>query len=246
MRFPRQLSLLALLVLPFLLPSCGNRGGSTTSSGNPTGPFDSRGNYREEWADKPSMWGKSRRSTPAISDTDTPTIAANEQPPDSAVPLVPGSSPTLSTYKPSSSKPSRNEVEVSSRATAKERAALAAKSKSKSSSSSRETASTSKSKSKTSSDKSTASSSKTKGKSSSTTASTSKTKGKETASTSSKSKSTTSSTKSKTASSRYTVKKGDSLSSIASRNKTSVAALQRANGIKGSTIQPGKTLVIPK
>ena len=45
---------------------------------------------------------------------------------------------------------------------------------------------------------------------------------------------------------RYTIKKGDTLSGIASRNGTSVAALQRANGIKGSLIQPGKSLVIPK
>ncbi|MFD0896067.1 LysM peptidoglycan-binding domain-containing protein [Luteolibacter ambystomatis] len=243
MRFPRQFSLFALLVLPFLLPSCGNRGDTASHPGSPTGPFDSRGNYREEWADKPSMWGRSKPSSPAVSDADTPTIAANEQPPDSAVPLVAGSSASAGSYNKPSSRPSRNEVEVSSRAKAREREALAAKSKSKNSSSgSRTTASTTKSKSKTP-EKSTASSSKTKSK---TTASSSKTtKGKETASTS-KSKSSTSSTKPKAASSRYTVKKGDSLSSIASRNKTSVSALQKANGIKGTTIQPGKTLTIPK
>ncbi|MGC4014217.1 MAG: LysM peptidoglycan-binding domain-containing protein [Luteolibacter sp.] len=243
MRFSRQLSLLTLLVLPFLLPSCGNHGGAGggTVSGNPTGPYDKNGNYVEAWADKPSLWGKSRRSTPANSDTDTPTIAANEQPPDSAVPLVAGGSTTVGNYKPSQ-KPSRNEVEVSSRSKVREREASATKS-----SSSRETAS-SKTKSKTP-DKSTASSSKTKSKTTekSSTASSSKSKGKETASsTKSKSSSSGSASKPKTTSSRYTVKKGDSLSSIASRNKTSVSALQRANGIKGTTIQPGKTLVIPK
>lgn len=45
---------------------------------------------------------------------------------------------------------------------------------------------------------------------------------------------------------RYTVKKGDSLSVIASRNGTSVSALRRANGISGSLIRPGQSLVIPK
>jgi outer membrane biosynthesis protein TonB len=45
---------------------------------------------------------------------------------------------------------------------------------------------------------------------------------------------------------RYTVKKGDSLYVIARRNGTTVAALQRANGISGSLIHPGQRLVIPK
>lgn len=45
---------------------------------------------------------------------------------------------------------------------------------------------------------------------------------------------------------RYTVKQGDSLYVIARRNGTTVAALQRANGISGSLIHPGQRLVIPK
>jgi len=45
---------------------------------------------------------------------------------------------------------------------------------------------------------------------------------------------------------RVVVKKGDTLSAIASRNGTSVGALQRANGISGSVIRPGQSLVIPK
>jgi LysM repeat protein len=45
---------------------------------------------------------------------------------------------------------------------------------------------------------------------------------------------------------RYVVKKGDSLSVIASRNNTSVSALQKANGLSGTLIQPGKSLVIPR
>ena len=55
------------------------------------------------------------------------------------------------------------------------------------------------------------------------------------------------STKPKSSSpSRYVVKQGDSLSLIAARNKTSVSALQRANGISGTLIHPGKSLVIPR
>ncbi len=44
----------------------------------------------------------------------------------------------------------------------------------------------------------------------------------------------------------YTVKSGDSLERIAKRNGTTVKALQRANGIKGSSIRPGQKLTIPK
>lgn len=44
----------------------------------------------------------------------------------------------------------------------------------------------------------------------------------------------------------YTVKSGDSLERIARRNGTTVKALQRANGIKGSAIRPGQKLTIPK
>lgn len=45
---------------------------------------------------------------------------------------------------------------------------------------------------------------------------------------------------------RYLVKKGDTLSAIASRNGSSVSAIQRANGISGWMIRPGQALTIPK
>lgn len=45
---------------------------------------------------------------------------------------------------------------------------------------------------------------------------------------------------------RYVVKSGDSLSRIASRYGSSVSAIQKANGISGSLIRPGQSLVIPK
>ncbi|MFU8894557.1 MAG: LysM peptidoglycan-binding domain-containing protein [Luteolibacter sp.] len=44
---------------------------------------------------------------------------------------------------------------------------------------------------------------------------------------------------------RYTVKRGDTLSGIASRHRTTVAALRRANGISGDLIRPGQVLRIP-
>ena len=52
--------------------------------------------------------------------------------------------------------------------------------------------------------------------------------------------------KPKPKSSRYVVKSGDSLSTIAARNGSSVSAIQRANGIKGTLIRPGQSLVVPK
>lgn len=52
--------------------------------------------------------------------------------------------------------------------------------------------------------------------------------------------------KAKPAAARYVVKKGDSLSAIASRNRTTVAALKSANGISGTLIRPGQALSIPK
>ncbi len=45
---------------------------------------------------------------------------------------------------------------------------------------------------------------------------------------------------------RYTVKKGDTLSGIASKTGASVSAIKSENGISGSLIHPGQTLTIPK
>jgi LysM repeat protein len=44
----------------------------------------------------------------------------------------------------------------------------------------------------------------------------------------------------------YTVKKGDTLYEISKRFGTPVAAIQKANGLKGSNIGIGKKLVIPR
>jgi nucleoid-associated protein YgaU len=45
---------------------------------------------------------------------------------------------------------------------------------------------------------------------------------------------------------RYTVKKGDTLYELSKRYGTPVAAIQKANGLKGSNIQIGQKLVIPR
>lgn len=45
---------------------------------------------------------------------------------------------------------------------------------------------------------------------------------------------------------RHTVRKGDTLSGLASKYGTSVSAIQKANGISGTMIRDGKSLVIPR
>ncbi|MBE7493426.1 MAG: LysM peptidoglycan-binding domain-containing protein [Verrucomicrobiaceae bacterium] len=62
-----------------------------------------------------------------------------------------------------------------------------------------------------------------------------------------KKKSTSSKSKSKSSKGgSYTIKPGDSLSTIAARNGTTVAKLKAANGLKSDLIRAGKTLKIPK
>lgn len=67
----------------------------------------------------------------------------------------------------------------------------------------------------------------------------------------SKSKSKVASSKSKSSSKSskggsYTIKSGDSLSTIAARNGTTVSKLKAANGLKNDMIRAGKTLKIPR
>ncbi|MFL5579923.1 MAG: LysM peptidoglycan-binding domain-containing protein, partial [Gemmatimonadaceae bacterium] len=44
---------------------------------------------------------------------------------------------------------------------------------------------------------------------------------------------------------RYTVRRGDSLWSIARRHGTTVARLKAVNGLRSSTVRPGRRLVVP-
>ncbi len=157
-----RLSIFSTLML-LLLPSCGDPPPPLTQSniGPGIGPFDSRGNYREDWADDPRKW---RRPSSQL--------ASNDRPPPNANPLPP-SSAGISRPTPSASTrpPSRPVASSTARPATRPPARP---------------------------------------------------------------------------STRYhTIRRGDSLSAIASRYGTSVAALRRANNISGNLIHPGKRLVIP-
>lgn len=179
-------TIIALGLAALSVIGCGSSGLSENTN-NPgahpqgMGPFDSRGNYVEDWADNPSKWKRSskpdRTPEPEIQVDDPPMIAQSEQPPPSSVPL--SSSPSRVASSSSSSV-----TKTTSTSTAKPKPKpVVAKAKPKAKA---------------------------------------------------------------PAATRYTVKKGDTLSKIASRNKTTVTAIQRANGLSGSLIQIGKVLVIPK
>lgn len=175
----RSLGLIALVIA---LPGCGVGGSGNLFANHPsgTGPFDSRGNYIEDWADSPANWSRPSAvavrapRTPAVKPaeaTDLPVVARHEQPPMNAVPIVASAPPPP---RPAAPRPTP---------------AAAPKPKPKPA---------------------------------------------------------VVSAPKPPAQVRYTIKKGDNLSSIAARHKTTVAALQRANNIKGSLIHPGKVLVIPR
>jgi LysM repeat protein len=168
--------LLSFCAAMLMLGGCANQNKVAENDPFGTGPFDSQGNYREDWADDPTKWRRpgSRKTTPP---EDVPVIAANEKPPANASPLPPARS-TSSSPKPTP-KPSTTVARTESKPKPKP---VAAKPK----------------------------------------------------------------PKPKPQPTRYVVKKGDSLYTIAMRNKTSVSALQRANGISGTLIHPGQRLTIPK
>ena len=195
------LSLVSAFAL--VLTGCGNSGSGSSGPQASTGPFDNRGNYVEEWADNPSKWKTTGRgpSPHELKTDDLPQIAANDQPPQNAVPLVSAarvSRPEPVTSRVIASRPavaSTREVVVKSGrpATQSESAVVKAKPKSK--------------------------------------PNTPVAKVKP---------------KPKPKATRYVVKKGDSLSTIASRNGTTVSAIKSANSISGTLIRPGQTLSLPK
>jgi LysM repeat protein len=171
-----------------VIASCANKDEFASNDLYGTGPFDSQGNYREDWADDPTKWRRPGSRQKARQEA--PFYASNDRPPANVSPLPPArpsqpastSRPAASTSKPAQSTQAARPTQPA-RPTA---TAAAAKPKPK--------------------------------------------------------------PKPKPAPqpTRYTVKKGDSLYVIAKRHNTTVAALQRANGISGSLIQPGQRLVIPR
>lgn len=207
----------SVLIL-MLLNGCANNSGSAGNDSLGTGPFDSAGNYREEWANDPSKWRKpgSRTPQPATGDN-LPVIAKHEEPPPNANPLAPAgaSNPKTSSTRVKPLPP-----------------VAAHRTEAPTTRSSKTTPSVVKVR-----PESTASVAKTSQKSRSSVAKT-KTKAKPSVA---KAKA-----KTKPTSQRYIVKKGDSLSAIASRNHSSVSAIRKANGISGTMIHPGDKLVIPK
>jgi len=171
--------LLALLAV--LLVSCGSGGHiseNTSARGyNPgVGPFDSRGNYVERWADDKSKGTWWRKSVVSGSSGTSPATAA--KPPVVAATTTPSARSATSSSAPKPKPP------VGSSATA----------------------------------------------------STPKPSSKPAVKTTPKSK----------APIRYTVKKGDTLWAISRKYKTTVTAIQRANGIKGTNLKIGRTLIIPR
>lgn len=173
-----------------VLTSCVNNGGLTASN-NPsgTGPFDSRGNYIEAWADSPSQWRKGSATQVAEVQPDRPAAEVPVSPSQVMVantppkPVVASNSSTMVVYK----KPTPRPAEVSN-SSAKPKPTAAAK----------------------------------------------------------KPVAKKAVVKAKPKTNRYTVRSGDNLYNIAKRNGTTVSAIQKANGIKGSNIRPGQTMVIPR
>lgn len=84
---------LPLVFLPFLT-QCGT--GSAPSTSAVTGPFDSRGNYVEEWADSPEKWH--RPSAP--SSQPKPTYERRDPAPPQIAAVERRPSPTISAPKP--------------------------------------------------------------------------------------------------------------------------------------------------
>jgi nucleoid-associated protein YgaU len=146
--FPRKL--VTLLAIP-LLTQCGYKSAPPTQS--VTGPYDSRGNYVEDWVDQPDKW----YSPPAPGSHSKPnkTIAANHSPEPVISPVVTSSPPEITRTSPAKVKPQQSVI-------------------------------------------------------------------------------------------RYTVKRGDNLSVIANRYKTTVSKIQKANGLRSSVIRVGQSLKIPR
>ena len=199
------LSLVSAFAL--VLTGCGNSGSGSSGPQASTGPFDTRGNYVEEWADNPSKWKRTGRgpSPHELKTDDLPQIAANDQPPQNSVPLVSAarvSRPEPVTNSVTASRPAvastREVFEKSGRpVTQSESAVVKAKPKAKPEAKPKTTVAKVK-------------------------------------------------PKPKPKATRYVVKKGDSLSTIASRNGTTVSAIKSANSISGTLIRPGQTLSLPK
>lgn len=147
---------LLLLTIPLLTQCGGFRSAPPTQT--VTGPFNSRGDYVEDWVDQPDKWYCP--PTPDAHTKPKPVIASNTQPlPEPLIPLAETNSPPpVVKPSPTTLKPKIKPPSVV----------------------------------------------------------------------------------------RYTVKRGDTLSTIANRYKISVSKIQSANGLRGSVIRVGQNLKIPR
>jgi LysM repeat protein len=177
---PRWLTIPAAL-FSVALTACVNNGG-LTSSNNPsgTGPFDSRGNYVEAWADNPSQWRKGS-NTVVEAAPDRPAANVPVTPPVIVSNTTPKPSTTTTTTTVIHKKPTPRPTSVASN-TVKPKPVVKKKPV----------------------------------------------------------------VKAKPKTTRHTVRSGENLYNIAKRYGTTVGAVQKANGIKGSVIRPGQSLVIPR
>jgi LysM repeat protein len=184
--------LLSSFALVLILPGCTNQNSTAANDPLGTGPFDSRGNYREEWADDPSKWRKPGSRPQSAPADEVPVIAKNEEPPPNSSPLPAGGSTTPKIVKTTVTAPVKTtETSTRPKPTAPKTTNVDEKPK----------------------------------------PTVVKAKPKP---------------KPKPKITRHVVKKGDTLSGIASRYGSSVSKIRSANGISGSLIRPGQSLIIPK
>ena len=205
--------------------SCGGGGSIAASSYNPGyGPFDKNGNYVEAWADKPAKkhwWARKPAAKPEDPPAETktkksPPVVAKTSPPE---PSRAAAKPRRSSSRPGRYRPGPSRpTSVSSRQASAKPQPVASVPAPKPKP--RPVASTPKPKPRP-------------------VASVAKPKPKP------KPKPVKVTPK-KPAPRKHLVKKGDTLYGLSRKYGTSVSSIQRANGLKGTTIQLGRTLKIPR
>lgn len=173
MRISAPVTLIAMITP--LLCHCGSGSSSISSAGasNPGyGPFDRKGNYVEEWADKPAKkhsWATKSVPTPP---KEEPVIASTSPSPTRPISRPATSTPVASLSRPTTPRPTVAPTPPKPKPTTVRPPAKPPR--------------------------------------------------------------------------RHTVVRGDTLYNLSRRYGTSIGSIQRANGIKGSTIRIGQRLLIPR